>query len=50
MPDYPNLRQYIWNYNKYYEVYVESYMKNQKLQAVYLGFKYNNNNIIAKYI
>jgi len=49
MPDYPDIKRYVWVYNTYYKVNVERYMINQGLPEMYLGFLYDNKNVIAVY-
>lgn len=40
IPDYPRIERYIWAFSDHYEVHVDSYMCNQGIKVVYLGFYY----------
>lgn len=49
--DYPNIHKYMWAYTNHYEVYVGSYMFNQGIKVMYLGFYHGcvSNRIKAVY-
>ena len=51
IPDYPNINKYVWAYSNHYEIDVDSYMYNQGIKVIYLGFYYGciSNKIVALY-
>lgn len=49
IPNYPNIKEYVWPYKNRYEIHVDSYMCNQDIKVMYLGFFYNNTKIKAVY-
>lgn len=38
IPDYPRINKYAWSYQNRVEIHVDSYMCNQDIKVMYLGF------------
>lgn len=47
---YLHLNRYTLTYKEYYEVHVESYMRNKDIHSIYLPFTYEEKEVRALYI